>query len=438
MITEKTTDVEFNPHFEGFFNESCRYQVLYGGSGSGKSFGIAQKIVMRCLKGKTRILVVRKFKSTIRHSVFDLIKNVLLRYDLKRYADVIKSELAFVFTNGSEIITSGLDDPEKIKSIFDIDVIWIEEATELEKLDFYQLDLRLRGGDVKKEFIFSFNPISEDHWLKKEFFEEKKDNVFILQSNFEHNLYIDEDYKKALRERYSYDENYNRIYVEGQWGRITTGSEFYSHFKFSKHIRELKFNYQNPIIHVSFDFNVNPYMPCSIWQIEPTGDIMKPIYFARCIDEIVLFHPNNKTEDVCNEVIKRYGNSIKQIFFYGDASGRTRSTHSREHNYDIIKRIFRPFLSNYSDRSCRKNPSVAKRRIFINAIFAEQLPIIIEINKLNKYIIGDMENVLESADGGKYVKLGKDPVSGVPFQKYGHLADTMDYLLTMAFKGYFR
>ena len=48
----------------------------------------------------------------------------------------------------------GLDDPEKIKSIAGITGILIEEATELTKADFIQLDLRLRGITKYPKQIF--------------------------------------------------------------------------------------------------------------------------------------------------------------------------------------------------------------------------------------------------------------------------------------------
>jgi phage terminase large subunit len=66
------------------------------------------------------------------------------------------------------IIFRGMDDPEKIKSVQGINRIWIEEATELKKEDFNQLDLRLRG---KKEIQMTatFNPISAEHWLNTDF-----------------------------------------------------------------------------------------------------------------------------------------------------------------------------------------------------------------------------------------------------------------------------
>mgnify|MGYP002508345844 CR=1 FL=1 len=65
------------------------------------------------------------------------------------------------FQNGSEILFAGLDDVEKLKSIYDITGIWIEEASELLEGDFNQLDIRLRTvTPYYLQIILSFNPIS--------------------------------------------------------------------------------------------------------------------------------------------------------------------------------------------------------------------------------------------------------------------------------------
>ena len=46
-------------------------------------------------------------------------------------ARVSKSELGIAFPNGSQILFAGLDDPEKLKSIYAITGVWIEEASEI-------------------------------------------------------------------------------------------------------------------------------------------------------------------------------------------------------------------------------------------------------------------------------------------------------------------
>jgi len=386
------------------------------------------------------VLMIRKVKRTLRESVFALVSDVISEFDLTAYAKKNKSDMSFELGN-SEIITSGLDDPEKIKSIHNITMIWVEEATELDEIDFDQLDLRMRGIGTKKQIIASFNPISEDHWIKRKFFEEKVDDVFILRTTYKDNFYLDEDYSMVLEQRMSFDDNLKRIYVDGEWGRITTGSEFYCKFSYKDHAKEIKYDISNPVIHVAFDFNVNPYMPASIWQIsseyiEQNGKKIK-IYNADCIDEVALKNPRNKTSEVCKEIIDKYGHSIKTIYYYGDASGRVRSTQSNQHNYEIIEKIFRPFLHNSSERVPRANPSIRKRRDFVNALLSNVFPVRLRFAKSCKLTIMDLENVLEAADGTKHVPMAKDPISRIVFQKYGHFSDACDYFLVQAFKVYY-
>ena len=52
-------------------------------------------------------------------------------------------------------------------------------------------------------------------------------------------------------------------------------------------------------------------------------------------------------------------------------------------------------------------------------------------------MITDLENVLTDESGKKWVKKAKNK-AGVPYEKYGHLSDTMDYLLCSAFERRFK
>ena len=53
--------------------------------------------------------------------------------------------MLITFGNDSMIIFCGLDDVEKLKSIYNITGIWVEEPSELLESDFNQLDIRLRA-----------------------------------------------------------------------------------------------------------------------------------------------------------------------------------------------------------------------------------------------------------------------------------------------------
>ena len=160
-------DIRYSNYFSDIFVCEERYLIMYGGAGSGKSYHSALKIIQRCLNEKGhRILLVRKVARTIKESVFKIIYDILLQHDLLSIVSVNLTDKSFKFSNGNEIITTGLDDVEKLKSIHAITSIWIEEATELEKGDLDQLDLRLRGDTANyKQIIITFNPIDETHWL---------------------------------------------------------------------------------------------------------------------------------------------------------------------------------------------------------------------------------------------------------------------------------
>jgi phage terminase large subunit len=51
-----------------------RYEMYLGSAGSGKSYFITQKLIVRCIREKIRVLVCRRYKTTIRQTAFALFK----------------------------------------------------------------------------------------------------------------------------------------------------------------------------------------------------------------------------------------------------------------------------------------------------------------------------------------------------------------------------
>ena len=121
--------------------------------------------------------------------------------------------------NGSQFMFSGLDDVEKLKSIEGVTSIWCEEATELLQEDFEQLDLRLRGEHgCLKQITLTLNPISEQHWIKRIFFDDPIQDVFTLKTTFLDNSFIDEEYKLVMENKKKSNPRYYNIYALGNWG----------------------------------------------------------------------------------------------------------------------------------------------------------------------------------------------------------------------------
>lgn len=212
----------FNSLFYKLKKADTRFVISYGGSGSSKSFTQTQHEIIKAFQSKETILVSRKYASTLKHSVIALFRRILSDWNLTEFYSENKSDQVFLFPhNGSQIIFKGLDDTEKIKSIAGITRIWMEEMNEFSQDDFNQLNLRLRGRE-RLQLTGTFNPIDENHWIKRTFFDSRQYDAqtTIIQTTYKDNRFIDQAYREELERYQIIDPNYHRIYARGEWGFI--------------------------------------------------------------------------------------------------------------------------------------------------------------------------------------------------------------------------
>jgi phage terminase large subunit len=218
----------YNPVFKDFlqnWDKQYRYQILYGGAGSSKSYHTAMKIISRIRsESPHRFLVVRKVASTMRQSVFQLLKQIIYDWNIEDEFQINNSEIKIIhLRTKNEIVFNGVDNPEKLKSITGITSVWIEEATELTKEDYMQLTLRVRGIYRNPVcFYITFNPISNQHWLF-EYVNTIQDNKIVLKTTFLDNYFLDDEYKRRMRDLKEEDELYYQIYALGEWGEPLKG-----------------------------------------------------------------------------------------------------------------------------------------------------------------------------------------------------------------------
>ena len=211
----------YYPHLLDY---SRRYEVYYGGAGSGKSVFIAQKLLIKAIRNKRKILVIRKYGTTLKDSVFQLIIDTLKKWQIYDYCKINLSTYTILLSNGSIFLFKGLDDSEKIKSITDITDIWCEEATELSPDDFTQLDLRLRALEDGLQIFCSFNPVSKANWVYKKWFDPEakfdRDETMILKTTYKHNRFLPDSYIKALEEKIHSNPQYYRVYALGEFATL--------------------------------------------------------------------------------------------------------------------------------------------------------------------------------------------------------------------------
>lgn len=439
MLNKCEPDIDFNPdNFSNVYwkilKADTRFVVIYGGASASKSWSIMQRIVTSTFEEPSNWLCIRKYSTDIQNSVYDNLIGIISDWDLAHLFQFRLSPLSI--TNkltGAKIIFKGLDDTEKIKSIFGIKRIFIEEANQLEFEDFRELNRRARGMDGIQVYLV-FNPVVINHWLKRELF----DNPFYEP----HTTKIHATYKDAIKWLTEDDilqleilkdinPNDYKVYTLGEWGGVRTGNEFYYNFVYTKHIEKCDIIKDKPI-HISLDQNVVPYYTMTVWQIYQEEEI----YHVNCIDEFCLKNPLNNTESVCRKFEEKYSEYLDAgLYYYGDCNGRNRGTRSVENDYDVLERVLGKYLSHSSCRVPYFNPLVKKRRDFVNRILSNKYNIKLHIDNKCQNLITDFEMVQEDAEGKKFRKK-KSEHGGASYEEYSHTSDTADYLLMSAFDGY--
>ena len=214
----------FAPKFYPYlFDYTTRWEVFYGGAGSGKSYFITQKIIIRCCREPIKVLVCRRYGSTLRNSGFSLFKEILTKWKLTPYLKIRETDFNIKFPNGSEIIMVGLDEETKLLSLNNISTVWIEEAYEVPKPIVEQLNLRLRGKADNQQIIMSYNPISKNSWLY-DFCEVNPPESFrYLKTTFRDNPFLNKEYIQSLESLYTRNPAKARVFCDGEYGVDSEG-----------------------------------------------------------------------------------------------------------------------------------------------------------------------------------------------------------------------
>lgn len=205
------------------FDYSHRWECYMGSAGSAKSYFITQKLIIRALNEKIKILVCRRYGTTLRNTCFSLFKDILAKWKLTEYVKIRETDFTIRFPNGSEIIFMGLDEETKLLSLNNVGAIFIEEAYEVPKPIVEQLNLRLRGNTENQQILMAWNPINRNHWLY-DFCEVNPPQSFIyLHSTFRDNPFLNAQYIKELEEMYTRNPARARIFCDGLWGVDSEG-----------------------------------------------------------------------------------------------------------------------------------------------------------------------------------------------------------------------
>lgn len=462
---------------------TLRFIILYGGSSSGKSYSVAQTILIQTLQDGENTLVMRKVGASIQKTIYEDYKVAAKGLGIDHLFKFQQNTIKCLY-NGAKIDFSGLDDPEKIKGISNYKRVHLEELSEFDEPDLKQIRKRLRGK-VGQQIICTFNPVSETCWIKRKLFdtekwhdvsmtveiagkalpeeltkvksirmnstksilnprtrqiEEHAPDMVVIQSTYLNNFwvvgspdgtygYYDEQCIADFEKDRLNDPDYYNVYALGEWGVIRTGSEFFGSFHRGRHSGEHPYIPDLPI-HISVDNNVLPYISVSYWQVDLSTGIKIWQFHETCAES-----PNNtvkKSSKLVGKYLKDIGYCDK-VYLHGDASTKAANSIDDEKRswMDLFIDTLQKEGFEIEDKVGNKNPSVAMTGEFINAIFDEIVPgIEIGIDESCTVSIEDYMSVQKDANGAILKIKVKNKTTMQTYEEHGHLSDTFRYVVT--------
>jgi hypothetical protein len=401
-------------------------------------------------------LIFRKTNASIKKTVYNDFKTVISKLKLSSYFRIYKDS-KIECSNGAVIDFSGLDDPERIKGISSYYRLYVDEISELEPTDFAQLRKRMRGIDNQK-FLASFNPVSEQHWLKTELLDKRHflsesptidgtelttvadvkrcRNYMFIKSTYLNNFWVsgapngenwgfyDTQTIDDFEDDKEFDPNYYNVYGLGNWGRVTTGDEFYKAFRRKVHVGSFDVD-EELDLYISVDENVRPFFPMTVTQLEDD--------YIKVCDEICGESPNNDVVSVCEIFANKYKDFKKHnIFVYGDATSRRQDART-EKGYNlfgiILTELEKHGFKNVKTKVSLSNPSVSMSGLFMNKVLAGRQSKILLIDESCTNTIADFTYLKEDADGTMLKERVRDKQTGLTWEKYGHCSDAVRYMV---------
>jgi phage terminase large subunit len=321
-----------NKAFYPYLFSDANVLVLWGSGSSGKSWTAAQKLVYRLIAESQQVIhhfvILRKFEPSLEKSAWRLINDTIDAWGVRDRFDMRKKPMSLTFKdNGAKFVFTGLDNPEKIKSIENVTGIWMEECTEFDYEDFMQLLVRLRGKcSTYLQLIASFNPVDKmkwtyNEWYRKEEFtyskidripvEDEKGNKVIyeyrtdvMHSNYKMNRFLPIAQRAQLEQLILKDQSFYIIYALGDYADIR--NKIYTNIK---KIEDIPVKDEWEFEYAGLDFGTHD--PMALLDIYQDGF---DIYFKQ------IYYQPGKTLVELKAYLTEIGYSTSKIIYCDSAS----------------------------------------------------------------------------------------------------------------------
>lgn len=203
--------VQTNDVYDHLELSDQRFIVEQGGTRSGKTYNILMWIIMSyCLNNRNKIITItRKTGPSLRGSsmrdFFEILGNQKLYSEEFHQKSINEYNL---LSNTIEFVS--LDEPQKIRGR-KRDLLFINEANEITKEDFFQLNIR-----TTERVILDYNPSDEYHWIYDDLI--PREDCDFHRTTYLDNPFLDNNLIKEIERLRDTDEQYWQVYGLGERG----------------------------------------------------------------------------------------------------------------------------------------------------------------------------------------------------------------------------
>jgi len=173
------------PEKLGMLFDPHRYKVLYGGRGSGKSWGVARALLTLASQKPIRVLCAREVQKSISDSVHRLLSDQIEALGLGGFFEVLQTEIRG--KNGSQFLFAGVRSQSigNLKSFEGVDICWVEEAQVVTRTSWNVLIPTIRAPG--SEIWITFNPELESDETYARFVAQPPADAVVAKVNWQDN-----------------------------------------------------------------------------------------------------------------------------------------------------------------------------------------------------------------------------------------------------------
>ncbi|NNP70939.1 PBSX family phage terminase large subunit [Acinetobacter sp. Ac_5812] len=314
-MKEKRVPSKFKPLYTHLTNDKLFY-VYHGGRGGGKSWEIADYLLIEGAQRKHRILCCREIQKSIKQSVHKLLSDRIVSLGLESFYQILDTEIRGA--NGTEFSFSGLQNHtvDSVKSFEGATITWIEEA---QTVSGYSLKILIPTvvRTPNCMIIMSMNPKLPSDAVYLDYVTVERDDTVVVQINYTDNKHCPDDLIKLAEQMRDSDyDEYEHIYL-GRPKEIADGAIYKAEFEQIKRENRICKVPHDPNLPVYTSWDLGILDPTAIWFFQVFGKEVRVIDYYEANNEPLAHYAR-----ILDEKAQKYGYNYSKHFAPHDIAAR--------------------------------------------------------------------------------------------------------------------